>query len=956
MSKTPAKIAAAYWTHPHRGCVLLTEDYADPGAWSGGKGGDLNPTEPLPPLVLHSEELHMRNLRREHPLEFGKLAGYYRRGDAIVFCVDPARYAYLDFARDGLRVLGDFNGWQWGKEWVLHSRHTGKGSLVWELALSLGQLRELVDGRESLTFKFQTNNGDWLRPCFEAPNRIYDADGNCNSLLDFNRTGAHIFLFDVKGGRTFVGKHAIGWEEQGYTETVTPVPGLGFFHLRSELPLGANVVHEKDAEGSACLAVDSTLAPAAAPAATPAAAATPPAASPQAAEPPEQARTVFRLFAPRASAVTLELKRTLESSRLPVRVPMRLAADAVTWEAQLCGNLHGVYYDYRVEGEEGLLNSFNPEVPVLDPYALATVSERGPAIVVDRAQLPRFGGQTQPHQPPRYEDVTLVECHLRDLLANAPIELAAQERLGFAGLTRWLREDPQCYLRALGTNTVELQPIQQFDSDNAAAYHWGYMTNNFFSPCAWYARAPHLATGEGSAIDDFAELVRELHDQNLSVVLDVVYNHVGEPAFLALIDKYYYFDVDPHSGEFRNDSGTGNTLRAEAAMSRHLICESLRHLIETFDIDGMRFDLAELIGIDVLFELETQLRKVKPSLIFIAEPWSFRGNMGHELHHSSYAFWNDGFREFVTDYVRALANADGLHYFMKGSIDHAALWPSQSVNYIASHDDMCWPDKITENPGHNATDPTATDRIRTHLAAALTFCANGIPMWPQGLDFLHSKQGVNNTYLRGDLNALDYERAKRFSQSVAYVRGWIAFRNSDWGEILRLKASPSAEYLYRFNASQGSACALLFNADGALGSRRLLLAINPHADAATILLPPDIDVRYWIQFADHQHFYAEGLGTGAMHDGAGNALYFGNQADAEGQPAQVEQVAGQGVQGAPAPHKGATGAQTQEICEGAASCYPPRVWTFVTTPEQDAPVALVLPPLSCCLFGDEGRG
>jgi hypothetical protein len=42
--------------------------------------------------------------------------------------------------------------------------------------------------------------------------------------------------------------------------------------------------------------------------------------------------------------------------------------------------------------------------------------------------------------------------------------------------------------------------------------------------------------------------------------------------------------------------------------------------------------------------------------------------------------------------------------------------------------------------------------------AAILFSSIGIPMLAAGQDFLRSKHGVNNTYLRGDLNALDYRR------------------------------------------------------------------------------------------------------------------------------------------------------------------------------------------------------
>src|SRR5690606_20920271 len=102
-------------------------------------------------------------------------------------------------------------------------------------------------------------------------------------------------------------------------------------------------------------------------------------------------------------------------------------------------------------------------------------------------------------------------------------------------------------------------------------------------------------------------------------------------------------------------------------------------------------------------------------------------------------------------------------------------WPAQTVNYVESHDDRTWIDEITENGDGNGHLPTANDRRRTHLMAAVLFSSIGIPMISAGQDFLRSKHGVNNTYLRGDLNALDYRRLERFSGTHAYFAEWILF-------------------------------------------------------------------------------------------------------------------------------------------------------------------------------------
>jgi pullulanase/glycogen debranching enzyme len=321
------------------------------------------------------------------------------------------------------------------------------------------------------------------------------------------------------------------------------------------------------------------------------------------------------------------------------------------------------------------------------------------------------------------------------------------------------------------------------------------------------------------------------------------------------VDKLYYFEVDS-AGQLSNWSGCGNDLRTSAAMTKRLIIESLIHLIEVYSVDGFRFDLAELVGVEVLKEIETVLKRVKPDVILIAEPWSFRGHIAGALRNTGWASWNDGYRNFARDFVRGGATREGYEYFLKGSPWYFAKWPAQTINYTESHDDRTWIDLITENPDGNGHHPTANDR-RTHLMAAMLFASIGIPMISAGQDFLRSKQGVNNTYLRGDLNALDYRRIYRFPTTHAYFAEWIAFRLSHAGRLLRLYSRPSEGYFRFFFANNGSTAAVtLYNADHSHGRTRLLFAINPTTNDALIPLDEDTSSTRWRQLADHEHFFS----------------------------------------------------------------------------------------------------
>ncbi len=699
-------------------------------------------------------------------------------------------------------VAGDFNGWQDAvgrEEWRLQPGELeGVPMLLWT-----GPGVRFFTETPPPRFKFVTAEHQWLRLPDNAPNAVGDTDGHMNLVVDPAITGRQLFRFTLAAPLNL----AIAWSVApagAESEGVPLEPGEFFLTLKTDLPLGARV---------------------------------------------RAGQTVFRLFAPRARAVRLRLAKKITQIETAVPIDLLQRADEpAVWEIAAEGNLHGWFYWYELDGPRDSTAQFDPAQRVLDPYALATVNHTGPGIVVDHAWL---GAGDRSFLTPAWQDLVIAEAHVRDLAAKAPVAATAEERLGFTGLRKWV-ESPDFYLNQLGVNCVELQPVQEFDNRTREEYHWGYMPVNWFSPASAYSLAPERASG----VHELQALVAAFHRRGIAVVLDVVFNHVGEPAHLLFIDKLYYFEQDP-AGRLANWSGCGNDLRAAAAMARRLIIDSCLHLIEVYGVDGFRFDLAELLGVKALREIEVALKRAKPDVILIAEPWSFRGHIAGALRDTGWTSWNDGYRDFLRDYVRGGGTAAALEYYVKGSPWYWAKWPAQTVNYAESHDDRTWLDVITENPDHNGQAPTANDRRRTHLMAAVLFASVGIPMLAAGQDFLRSKDGVNNTYLRGDLNALDYRRLYRFPGTHAYFADWIAFRLSETGRLVRLWSRPSEGYFQVFTAPNSTAAAVLYNADRSQGSRQLLFAVNPTQGDTHIALGGAVPgAARWRQLADHERFFS----------------------------------------------------------------------------------------------------
>ncbi|MBL9186132.1 MAG: glycoside hydrolase family 1 [Opitutaceae bacterium] len=727
--------------------------------------------------------------------------------DGTVLFVLPLQHGCdVNPARDTVYLAGDFNGWEAAvgdAAWQLKPTELeGEKVLAWS-----GDAARFLGVEQK--FKFVTGEHQWLQPPDEAPNLDRDGDKNVNRVIDPQRTGWHLWRFRVNEPLSLAETWTVGWADE-LGDRVRLVPGNFFYELKTDLPLGAIV---------------------------------------------RAGQTVFRLFAPRARGVMLWIARSAaaKAAKEAQRFTLQQVDAAGVWEIALDHNLHGWFYWFTIDAarDEPVVQAFDPGFRILDPYALATVGRDGPGIVIDRAQIARPADR---FRTPAWQDLVMAEAHVRDLVALAPIKAGAEERRGFTGLRAWV-ESPDFHLHHLGVNCVELQPVHEFDNVTTDEYHWGYMTNNFFAPESSYALEPEKASG----VREFQEVVAAFHRRGMAVVLDVVFNHVGLPAHLMAIDRLYYFEQDA-GGALTNWSGCGNDLRARSAMARRLIIDSCTHYIETYGVDGFRFDLAELLGVEVLREIETALKRVKPDVILIAEPWSFRGHIAGALRDTGWASWNDGYRDFVRGYVRGHGDAARMEYFLRGSPWYFAKWPSQTVNYTESHDDRCWIDAITDNPNHDGFEPTERDRRRTHLMAALLFMSVGIPMIAAGQDFLRSKRGVNNTYQRGDLNALDYRRLHRHSGTHAYFADWIAFRRSEHGRLLRQWARPAETFFRSFTAAGTPALAALYNADLSQGSVRLLFAINPSTDDATVPVGDEIvgEGATWELLANHDRFYAAG--------------------------------------------------------------------------------------------------
>jgi maltooligosyltrehalose trehalohydrolase len=223
----------------------------------------------------------------------------------------------------------------------------------------------------------------------------------------------------------------------------------------------------------------------------------------------------------------------------------------------------------------------------------------------------------------------------------------------FAGATAKLDDVAQ-----LGVTAVEIMPVAEFPG----ARNWGYDGVDLFAPSRAYGMP-----------DDFRAFVDTAHALGLSVLLDVVYNHLGpEGAYLTAYSADYF------TQRHRSPWGAGVNLDGE--QSRHVrafFIENALHWLTEYHIDGFRLDATHALCDEgphhFLAEFATRVRDVHPRALLIAEDERKLRRMVRSQEAGGWgvdAVWADDFHH----HVRRLLAGDHESYFARysGTIEDIA--------------------------------------------------------------------------------------------------------------------------------------------------------------------------------------------------------------------------------------------------------------------------------------------
>ena len=284
--------------------------------------------------------------------------------------------------------------------------------------------------------------------------------------------------------------------------------------------------------------------------------------------------TLMRVWAPNAKHVQLE---SGDKSQI---LEMEKSDTLGWWKVNASFINHGVDYAYKIDGR-------GPFPDPRSPWQPAGV--HGPSRWVHHG---RFAWSDSHHQQPPLGSAVIAELHIGTFTREGTFE-AAIHRLD--------------YLRDLGITHVELMPVAEFSGERG----WGYDGVDLF--------APHHVYGGPEALK---KLVNECHERGLSVLLDVVYNHLGPSGnYLKQFGPYFTDRYSTPWGEAVNFDGP------ESAEVRRFFIDNALMWLRDYHFDGLRIDaihaIMDLSAIHFLEQLSSEVESLEAELgrhlVLIAE-------------------------------------------------------------------------------------------------------------------------------------------------------------------------------------------------------------------------------------------------------------------------------------------------------------------------------------------------
>ncbi|KLA31945.1 type I pullulanase [Bacillus cereus] len=566
--------------------------------------------------------------------------------------------------------------------------------------------------------------------------------------------------------------------------------------------------------------------------------------------------TKFRVWAPTASEAKLVTYKKW-NDKIGNEINMQ-QSEKGTWKAELTGNQKGLFYTYKVKiGDKW--------TEAVDPYTRAASVNGDKGAVVDLEETnPK---KWKANKKPKFknpEDAIIYELHVRDLSIQP--ESGIKHKGKYLGVTEKGTRGPKDvktgldHMKDLGVTHVQLLPIFDYASVNEEnlnepQYNWGYDPKNFNVPEGSYSTNPYEPTVR---ITELKQMIQTLHDNNLRVVMDVVYNHMynaAESNFHKLVPGYYYrYNED---GTFANGTGVGNDTASERKMMRKFMVDSVTYWAKEYNLDGFRFDLMGIHDYETMNEIRKAVSQIDPSIILHGEGWDLNTPLAAELKANQknaekmkgIAHFNDNirdglkgsvFEEKENGFVNGKENMEdrikkgitaGIDYDINSSTYQD---PEQVLTYVEAHDNHTLWDKL------ELTNPGDSEEVRKQmhkLSSSILLTSQGTPFLHAGQEFMRTKYGDHNSYKSPDsINQMDWLRRAAFNNEVDYMKGLIELRKK-YTAFRMTSAEQIKKYITFIDVPKNVVAYTIDEKGGGNKSEYFMVAHNANREDIDITLP-----------------------------------------------------------------------------------------------------------------------
>ncbi|MGZ8559499.1 MAG: type I pullulanase, partial [Chitinophagaceae bacterium] len=482
---------------------------------------------------------------------------------------------------------------------------------------------------------------------------------------------------------------------------------------------------------------------------------------------PEQ--SLFRIWSPTAEKAELVLYNDGTGGTALQTINLQKGKSG-TWITSLPGDMKGKFYAFRVQVNNEWLNE------VSDPYAKAVGVNGKRAMIIDLKETdPDEWGKDKSPVLKNATDAVIYELHIRD--ASIAASSGIKHKGKYMGLTETGTTNNEGlstgldHLKELGVTHIHLLPFYDFYSVDESKpqqlqYNWGYDPLNYNTPEGSYATN---AEDGVSRIKELKQLVKTFHENGLSMVMDVTFNHTmltEDSYFNQLVPGYYY--RQSANGNFSNATACGNETASERPMMRKFMLESLMYWVKEYHIDGFRFDLMGVHDIETMNIIAKELRSIKPDILLYGEGWtagasplpdSVRALKKYVYKLDNIAVFSDDIRDGIKGSVfeykeKGFASGrpgmeESIKFGIVASCKHPqvdyskvnyskapyAKQPSNTITYTECHDNHVLWDKLAIS----ATDASEAERKEMHkLALSIVLTSQGISFLHAGSEFLRS--------------------------------------------------------------------------------------------------------------------------------------------------------------------------------------------------------------------------